>query len=69
MGIDERDFGKLEARLDVLEREMKEMRADMRYVRDAISQAQGGWKYMAWIIGISGIVGAVGGKLLALFME
>lgn len=67
MSIDAREFGKLEARLDTLEREMREMRGDMKYVRDAISQAKGGWKSIAWIIAVSGVFGAVTGKLVTMF--
>lgn len=69
MGIDEREFGQLEARLETLEREMKEMRADMRYVRDAISTAKGGWKTMAWVIAVSGIAGAISGKFLTMLLR
>ena len=69
MAIDEREFGQLEARMEVLEREMKEMRADMRYVRDAISTAQGSWKTMAWVIGVSGIAGAMSAKFLAMLLR
>jgi len=69
MSVDEREFGKLEARLDTLEREMREIRSDMKYVRDAISQAKGGWKSVAWLIAVSGIFGALSGWLLQVFME
>jgi chromosome condensin MukBEF ATPase and DNA-binding subunit MukB len=69
VAIDEREFGQLEARMEVLEREMKEMRADMRYVRDAISTAQGSWKTMAWVIGVSGIAGAMSAKFLAMLLR
>tara|TARA_B100001059_G_scaffold82120_1_gene80226 strand:+ start:517 stop:726 length:210 start_codon:yes stop_codon:yes gene_type:complete len=69
MSIDEREFGQLEARMETLEREMKEMRADMKYVRDAISTAKGGWTTMAWVIAVSGIAGAIGGKMLAIFLR
>jgi len=55
--------------MEVLEREMKEMRADMRYVRDAISTAQGSWKTMAWVIGVSGIAGAISAKFLAMLLR
>lgn len=69
MAIDEREFGQLEARMEALEREMKEMRADMKYVREAISTAKGGWKTMAWLIAVSGIAGAVMGKFLTMFLR
>jgi chromosome segregation ATPase len=55
----DRELGELSARLRTLEREMNEMRDDIRWMRDQVQQSKGGWKTIAFLISASGILGAV----------
>jgi len=55
----DRELGELSARLKTLEREMSEMRDDIKWMRDQVQQSKGGWKTIAFLISASGILGAV----------
>jgi len=55
----DRELGELSARLTVLEREMKEIRADIKWMRDTVQQTQGGWRTIAFLISTSGVAGAL----------
>lgn len=55
----DRELGELSARLKTLEREMNEMREDIRWMRDQVQQSKGGWRTIAFLISASGILGAV----------
>ena len=55
----DRELGELSARLKTLEREMSEMRDDIRWMRDQVQQSKGGWRTIAFLISESGILGAV----------
>ena len=55
----DRELGELSARLKTLEREMSEMRDDIRWMRDQVQQSKGGWRTIAFLISASGILGAV----------
>jgi prefoldin subunit 5 len=55
----DRELGELSARLTVLEREMKEIRADIKWMRDTVQQTRGGWKTIAFLISTSGVAGAL----------
>lgn len=67
----QRDLGKHDAQIEALERDMQEMKADLRRVfdkldqiNDTLSEAKGGWKTMMWIAGAS----AAAGGLIAKFV-
>jgi hypothetical protein len=49
--IDPQEFGKLQATVTALERDMSEMRADVRVIRDAITEARGGWRTLLMVGG------------------
>jgi chromosome condensin MukBEF ATPase and DNA-binding subunit MukB len=55
----DRELGEMSARLTVLEREMKEIRNDIKWMRDQVQQTKGGWKTVAFLISTSGVAGAV----------
>lgn len=55
----DRELGELSARLKTLEREMNEMRDDIKWMRDQVQQSKGGWRTIAFLISASGILGAV----------
>lgn len=62
--IDPQDFGRLTAKVEMLEEQVSEMRADLRAVRDMLNEARGGWKLMLGIAGFAGAAGALFAKFL-----
>lgn len=54
----DRELGELSARLKILEREMGEIRDDIKWMRDQVQQTKGGWRTIAFLISASGILGA-----------
>jgi len=55
----DRELGEVSARLKTLEREMGEIRDDIRWMRDQVQQTKGGWRTIAFLISASGILGAI----------
>jgi hypothetical protein len=49
------DMGSVKAQLEFLNREMKELKNDVRCIRDDFSQVKGGWRTL---IGVAAILGA-----------
>ena len=49
------DMGSVKAQLEFLNREMKELKKDVRCIRDDFSQVKGGWRTL---IGVAAILGA-----------
>lgn len=60
----ERELGRLEARLDAVEDDLKELVRDVREIRDALATVRGGWRLLALIVGASASLGALASKLL-----
>lgn len=69
--VSARDFGRLES--DVLalkvqntelKTEIKELRADVRTLLDAVTEAKGGWKMLMAVGSASAIIGASMAKLV-----
>jgi hypothetical protein len=60
----EREFGRLEARLDAVEDDLKELVRDVREIRDSLATVRGGWRLLALIVGASASLGALASKLL-----
>lgn len=58
----DRDLGAHSARLDVIEKELSEMRTDLRVIRDTLTEARGGWKTLMVVGGMSGTIGAFAAK-------
>jgi hypothetical protein len=56
--IDPQEFGRLQATVDALESDMSEMKADVRIIRDAITEARGGWRLLLMIGGAAASIGA-----------
>jgi chromosome condensin MukBEF ATPase and DNA-binding subunit MukB len=49
-----RDIGSMEAQLQTLNREMKELKDDVRAIREDFAQVKGGWRTL---IGIAALLG------------
>lgn len=67
----QRDLGKHDAQIEALERDMKEMKADLRRVFDkleqintTLSEAKGGWRTLMWVSGCSAAAGGLIVKFL-----
>jgi chromosome condensin MukBEF ATPase and DNA-binding subunit MukB len=52
-------LGSLDARMVAVERDIKEMRSDVREMRDAILSAKGSWKMLLGIASFAAIVGGL----------
>lgn len=63
----EREIGAHDERLRTLEREMGEMRRDVKQVLSEIHQARGGWRALMLGSAVAGSVGALVVKALAFF--
>lgn len=59
----ERELGELNAKVERLELEMREIRGDLRAVRDAVVSAHGGWKILVVLASMAGMAGAAAAKL------
>ena len=57
MTTNDREFGELSARVMHLENTLSELKDDMRAVRDTLNQAQGGWKTLMLVAGMSATIG------------
>lgn len=64
---DDRAFGRLEADVENLQREMGELRKDVKKLVDGFNQAKGGWKTLLLVAGVAGTMGALTTKLLAIW--
>ena len=62
--IDPRDFGKLEAEVASLCKQVAAMAEDLRAVRSTLDAAQGGWRVMVAVASISGAMAAAAVKFL-----
>jgi len=70
----QRDLGKHDAQIEALEKDITEMRKDLRKVYDKLDEinttlatAKGGWKTMMWVAGGSAAVGGFVMKALPVF--
>lgn len=64
-----RELGEHDERLKTLEREMTELRADIKLVLRELHEAKGGWKTLMLISGAAGAVGALLGKFFPFFIK
>jgi chromosome condensin MukBEF ATPase and DNA-binding subunit MukB len=60
----ERDVGRLEARMEVVEVELQGLRRDVREIRDALVSAKGGWMVLTIAISLAAAVGAFASSYL-----
>ena len=67
--IDPQSFGRLTAKVEMLEEQVAEMRADLRAVRDMLNEAKGGWKLMLAVAGLAGTAGAILSKFAMFFSQ
>lgn len=59
----QRDIGRLEARADNVEADLKEVKADVKAILEVVNNAKGGVRTLIIVGTISGAVGAFLGKL------
>lgn len=57
--IDPREYGRMEAQVEQLAKDVHELKQTVETMRDMMQQAQGGWKAIALVSGIAGTVGGV----------
>ena len=62
------DIGSLKARVDALDREMREMRDDIKSILAILNQTKGSWKTLVLIGGLSGAIGAFVSKTIPFTM-
>ena len=63
--IDARDFGKLEAQVELLQVEVTELSRDVKSLLELANKSKGGfWMGMAIASTVGGLISFVGGKLL-----
>lgn len=65
----EREMGEFTAKVAAMEKDLSELKSDVRAIRDAMNQARGGWKAVALISGISGTLGAAIAKAIPFLMS
>jgi len=58
----QRDIGRHEAEIEFLQKEIVEMRAELKQITRILSEAQGGWKTLL-------LVGGAAGTLSAFFVK
>ncbi len=59
----QRDIGRLEARVDAQQSELREIKADVKAILALVNQAKGGWKTLVVVGAVAGAVGALVAKL------
>ena len=63
--IDARDFGRLEAQVELLQGEVIELSKDVKSLLELANQSKGGfWMGMAIASSLGGLISFVGGKLI-----
>ena len=69
----QRDLGKHDAQIDALDKDLREMKEDMRRIfekleaiNSTLSEAKGGWKTLMWVAGASAALGGFVVKLISL---
>lgn len=63
----QRDLGRNEARIDMLERDLRELKDDVRAIRDAVIGVRSGWRVLALVTSASAAVGGVAAKVWSFF--
>lgn len=63
--IDARDFGRLEAQVELLQSEVTELSRDVKSLLELANQSKGGfWMGMAIASTMGGLISFIGGKLI-----
>lgn len=63
--MDQRAFGKLEAKVESLSEQMAEMKATLTQMESLLKEARGGWRVVMWLGGGTAAAGAAIGAKLA----
>lgn len=58
MSVDPQAFGRLQAEVEQLQRQLLSMQQDLREALTILEQARGGWRVMVAVSGVSGVLGA-----------
>jgi hypothetical protein len=56
--IDRRDYGRLEAQVEQLARDVHTLKETVEGMRDMMQQARGGWRAIALVSGVAATMGA-----------
>jgi hypothetical protein len=62
--IDPRDFGRLEAEVQAMLKQIEEMASDMKAVRTMLDGAAGGWRVMVAVASFTSAMTALAMKLI-----
>jgi hypothetical protein len=62
--IDPRDFGRLEAEVISLQKQVTAMAADMSAVRSLLDQTKGGWQVIVVVAGLTSAITVLAIKIL-----
>jgi phage shock protein A len=62
-------IARLEVQVETLEREMSEMRADVKEILAQFSEAKGSWKTLLAVAGLAGTLGAFASKIAQFFIK
>lgn len=60
----ERELGGINVKMDAMEQDLRELKSDVRAMRDMMNQTKGGWKVISIIAAGGGAVGALLTKFL-----
>lgn len=55
----ERQLGRHDAEIESLQRDMEELKRDVKSILSVLSEAKGGWKTMMLVAGAAGAMGAL----------
>ena len=69
LGLLQRDLAKAEARIEIMQQEVTELRSDVRTLLNFISEAKGGWRMLMISAAVAGAVGAGLAKVFTLFIR
>lgn len=62
----EREIGRVQARMNAFEKDLDEIKADVRQIRDVVISVKGGWRTILLMASVSAAIGALGAKLATL---
>ncbi len=65
----EREFGKIEAKVEELEKKVDKMQASLDRIVETLSEAKGGWKTLVAVGTIAGGLGAAATKVVGILLK
>ena len=63
----ERELGRVQARMNAVEKDLDQIKTDLRQIRDVVISVKGGWRMILLMTSISAAIGAAGAKILTFF--